>query len=97
MQVPKRAPPQELKTPLEFYRDVSLEELRCGLFSNRKVQMAIDLKSNAKTKTETVYKSSPKELQELKLKLKTASSKVFIRPSISLWKITVLFAAKKTE
>lgn len=81
---------------MKYYSDVFPEELPKGLSPKRNVQMIIYLKSFAKQKIGLVYKLSRKKLEELELHLETALSNGFIRPSVWLWGVLVLFVPKKT-
>lgn len=87
---------QDLTTLLRLYSSVFQEKLPSGLPPNKKVQMNIDLRSNAKPKIRPKYKVSRNESEELRPQLETTISKGFSRPSTGLWVNPVLPVAKKT-
>lgn len=75
--------------PDVFYEDVY------DLPPEREVEFAIDLVHGTRPMPMTPYQMSTSELGELKKQLEDLLEKKFVRPSVSLWGVPILFVKKK--
>ena len=66
-----------------------------GVTPEREIDFSIDFMSYTRPISVPPYKMAPVALKELKEKLNDLLYKVFIRPSVSLWKVPVLSVRKK--
>jgi hypothetical protein len=76
------------------YQDVFLGELT-SLPPFQEVEFAIDLVPKAEPISRIPYQMTPAELKELKEQLKELLQQGYIRPSMSLWRASVLFVTIK--
>jgi hypothetical protein len=84
---------KEMPIVKEFV-DVFPEELP-GIPPNREIEFTIDLLPDTATISKAPYRMAPLELKELKDQLQELLDKSFIRPSVSPWRVPVLFMKKK--
>ena len=78
------------------YGDVFSDELP-GLSPQRDVDFCIELHPGTSPISMTLHRMAPVELQEFKVQIRELLDKGFIRPSISPWGASVLFAKKKDK
>ena len=75
------------------FSDVFPEELP-GLPPEREIEFAIEVQPGTDPISIPPYRMAPAELKELKIQLRELLDKGFVRPSISLWGVLVLFVKK---
>lgn len=81
----------EKKAPKLTIRDVPIvrdfldafSEDLLGVPADRQIEFTIDMVSGAASVSKAPYKTTPKELQELKVQIQKLLDKKFIRPSMS--------------
>ena len=87
--------PKELQVILDNYKNVFPRELPAGLPLQRDLDHCIELVLGAEPPHRAPYKMSPKGLDELKRQLQDLTEKGCRQPSVSPFRVLVLFVPKK--